>query len=114
MSSVPSTSRFREARTPSGKKAFEAWTAVSDRLGVAFCTPTLDELKQIWREVIGTELIAEAAQHVWIVAFSTLDDAPHDKPSPANVACSVLGCKQQASFIIRKIAYCKEHRGVAR
>lgn len=32
----------------------------------------------------------------------------------AKVKCSVLGCERLASFIIRKTAYCEQHRGVAK
>lgn len=32
----------------------------------------------------------------------------------AKVKCNVLGCSRLASFIIRKIPYCEQHRSVAK
>ena len=43
--------------------------------------------------------------------LENFDDASAvSDPRGAAVACSVVGCKQEASFIVHKAAYCAEHR----
>ena len=81
MTNIPTTSQFKSATTPSGKKAFEAWCAVYTNFDnhVAICAPTIEALKARYQQFTGQELIAEKAQHVWIVAFSALEDAPKEK-----------------------------------
>jgi hypothetical protein len=111
---LPTTTQFRSTTTQSGKRAFEAWSAISERLGIAICAPTLDKLAERWKEIVGTELVRSGADHVWIVAFEKLDDAPETKNARgATVACHF--CGRQASFIINRIATCerKECKGKA-
>jgi len=65
------SSQFRAVQTPSGKKAFEAWTAVWIHCGreLAISAPTLEELKAAWeRMVVDPALNIEKVQHVWIVS----------------------------------------------
>jgi hypothetical protein len=111
---APYTSQFKALSTPSGKKAFEAFTAIYNAFGghVAICAPSLEALKGVWSGLTGHALIEEDVQHVWIVKAS--EEAPGVAPAQAEVACSVVGCEKFASFIIKKVAYCEEHRKVAR
>ena len=106
---LPTTTQFRSATTQSGKKAFEAWCAVhrNGEKNIVIAAPTIEALREAWGKFDeGCNLNAEAAQHVWIVAFdSELKDAPDVKPAAASVACHF--CGRQASFIIRKIATCE-------
>jgi len=114
MNNVPTTSQFKSAKTPSGKKAFEAWVAVYMNYGkhAAIAAPTLDTLKEVYAQLTGRELIADAAQHVWIVRAEKdeLQDAPRAAPAAAHVACCVKNCKNEASFIIDREAYCYAHK----
>jgi hypothetical protein len=66
---LPFSSQFRIGRTPSGKKAFEAWTAIWGNYGnnVAISAPSLEALRHAWWQITGQELIADGVQHVWIV-----------------------------------------------
>lgn len=66
---TPETKQFKAVATPSGKKAFEAQLAVwmNDGKNVAIAAPTLADLKVVYKQIAGSELIAEAAQKVWII-----------------------------------------------
>lgn len=63
------TVQFKEQRTPSGKKAFEAYCAVYDNDGanIVICAPTLDKLDTAWSKFCELPLNRDNAQHVWIV-----------------------------------------------
>ena len=107
--SVPTTTQFRALTTPSGKKAIEAWSAITS-LGwgkdIAICAPTLEILKEEWKRITQQELIVESAQHVYIVsADNEMKNAPDVAPAAAKVSCQF--CGRAASFIIRKIAVCE-------
>jgi hypothetical protein len=106
---LPATTQFRSTTTQSGKKAFEAWCAVLTHNSeeIAICAPTLEGLRGAWQLVTQQVKLDESrVQHVWIVAFEKLDDAPETKNARgAAVACHF--CGRQASFIIRKIATCE-------
>ncbi len=114
---VPRTTQFRSLSTPSGKKAFDAYTATWTNYGkhVAISAPTLEALKEVYKQIVGVELIAEAAQHVWIVKADGVGEAPvSSDPRGAEIPCSVPGCTELTSFIIKRKAYCMEHRGQAK
>lgn len=105
--------QFRSLATPSGKKAFEAYVAIwpNDGKNIAIATPTLKSLKDAYKQVTGHELIAEAAQHVWLVKAERDNDAPTSpNPRGAILNCDVFACKNQASFIKDKRALCSAHR----
>lgn len=66
---IRATVQFKEQRTPSGKKAFEAWCAIYENDGnnIAICAPTLDKLEEAWSKFSTGALNKAMAQHVWIV-----------------------------------------------
>lgn len=47
-------------------------------------------------------------------ADSGMPNASRAPIAAAHVKCSILGCTKLAAFIIRKVAYCEQHRGVAK
>jgi hypothetical protein len=105
---LPTTTQFRSATTPSGKKAYEAYVAIYENCGknVMIGAPTLALLEEIWKGFSPQTLVIERAQHVWIVKVdSEMKDAPDVKPAAASVACHF--CGRQASFIIHRIATCE-------
>jgi len=63
------------------------------------------ELKDKWQATISVENR--------IIEFSRSGEYPdsvHVRPAPADVKCSVALCTKLASFIVRRVAYCAEHR----
>jgi len=110
---VPTSSQFKSLSTPSGKKAFEAYTAGWENGGknIFISAPTLELLKDAYKHIVGKELIVEAVQHVWIVKAEDVKEAPiSSDPRGAEIKCSIDGCGNHASFIIDKKEYCFAHR----
>lgn len=66
------------------------------------------ELHDKWQAMISVENK--------LIEFSRTREYPdsvHVRPAPSDAKCSVVGCGRLATFVIRKIAYCKEHRKVS-
>ena len=66
------------------------------------------ELSDKWQAMISVENK--------LIEFSRSREYPdsvHIRPAPSDVKCNVLGCPSMASFIIKKIAYCEQHRRLA-
>lgn len=75
---MTTTTQFKQVRTPSGRVAYEAWTAVYDRgQHIAISAPTLAQLEQAWKDLpyITQPFQPAMAQHTWIVKFEDRSDA---------------------------------------
>lgn len=68
---MKATTQFKELKTPSGKRAFEAYVAVyaNDGAHVVIAAPTLDALEVAYEKLTGQQLVKEKAQHCFIVQF---------------------------------------------
>ncbi len=66
------------------------------------------ELSDKWQAMISVENK--------LIEFSRSREYPdsvHIRPAPSDIKCNVLGCTRLASFIIKRVAYCEEHKKVA-
>lgn len=70
---MATTTQFKQVSTPSGKRAFEAYTAVwtNDGKNVAISAPTLEALAEAWHSITGLVLDGTLAQATWIVKANT-------------------------------------------
>lgn len=75
---MTATHQFKQVTTPSGRVAYEAWTAVYNNYGqnVALSAPTLALLEKLYAKFFpeADKFNAAMAQHTYIVKFEDRSD----------------------------------------
>jgi hypothetical protein len=84
----------------------------------AYASADERKLRIALSELIGYKQTLVDPDSHWLEFSRSEDDAlPNASRAPiavARVKCSVPSCTELASFIIKRVAYCAEHRKVAR